>query len=94
MGQVVSEQRWGLGTLSTPTAFKGGWGPDPDGRYLVRQIGLVKYSGHRTLAVALAVAPASGDYGAGTQALTRLAEWIGRHVEPEEVSVEQCGGDG
>jgi hypothetical protein len=40
MGQATADQRWGLGTL--PGArYKGGWGPSPDGRYLVRQIDII-----------------------------------------------------
>ena len=44
MGQVTGDQRWGLGAL--PDAkIKGGWGPAPSGRYLVRQIAVVP-AGH------------------------------------------------
>lgn len=38
MGQINSDQRWGLGTIDG-AHFKGGWGPDEDGAYLVRQFG-------------------------------------------------------
>ncbi|MEL4165305.1 hypothetical protein MTQ16_10930, partial [Corynebacterium bovis] len=40
MHHVIPEQAYGLGTLAG-AAFKGGWGPDESGRYLVRQVALV-----------------------------------------------------
>lgn len=40
MGEVVADQRYGLGEV--PGArFKGGWSPDDDGAYFVRQFGLL-----------------------------------------------------
>jgi hypothetical protein len=45
MEDVVADQRWGLGEAPSPpgaaVAFKGGWGPEPNGGYLVRQSGVV-----------------------------------------------------
>jgi hypothetical protein len=78
MGQVQGDQRWGLGQLPN-TQFKGGWGPSPAGRYLVRQIGVIATSAGMS-AVALAVAPASGSLSDGTQELTTVAAWLGEHL--------------
>ncbi len=72
MRRVVPEQRWGLGVLGDDVELKGGWGPDPDGRRLVRQMGLVG-----SLAVALAALPADGSFESGTAILDRLAQWLG-----------------
>jgi hypothetical protein len=40
MSSVEDDQRWGVGSAGFPTgiplAFKGGWGPEDGGRYLVR----------------------------------------------------------
>lgn len=72
MRRVVPEQRWGLGTLGEDVELKGGWGPDPDGRHLVRQMGIVG-----ALAVALAALPADGSLESGTAIVDRLARWIG-----------------
>ncbi len=72
--RVVPEQRWGLGALGEDVELKGGWGPDPGGRHLIRQMGIVRGSG---LAVALAAVPADGSFESGTGALDRLAEWLG-----------------
>lgn len=70
--RVVVEQRWGLGMLGEDVELKGGWGPDPDGRHLVRQMGIV---GSR-LAVALAAVPADGTFESGVAILDRLAAWL------------------
>ena len=72
MRRVVPEQRWGLGVLGEGVELKGGWGPDPDGRRLVRQMGLVG-----PLAVALAALPSDGSFESGTAILDRLAQWLG-----------------
>ncbi|HEX4586910.1 MAG TPA: hypothetical protein VH185_02955 [Mycobacterium sp.] len=78
MGQVVPEQSWGIGTLPG-SPFKGGWGPSPTGRYLVRQIGTLT-AATGTVAVAIAVGPASGSFADGTQALTDVAQWLHDHL--------------
>jgi len=75
MRRVVPEQRWGLGVLGDDVELKGGWGPDPDGRHLVRQMGIVG-----THAVALAAAPRDGSVESGTAMLDRLAEWFGESL--------------
>jgi hypothetical protein len=74
MGKVSAGQRWGLGQI--PAAhFKGGWGPDPQGRYLVRQFGIVSIHG-RNVAVALAVRAHDGSFDSGTRALTKVTTWL------------------
>ncbi|MEJ2579589.1 MAG: hypothetical protein P8Z68_10950 [Kineosporiaceae bacterium] len=80
MTQVISSQRWGLGRLPSP-AFKGGWGPDTRGRYLVRQFGVVTLDGH-LVAVALAAEPTSGSFDDGVRAATLISDWLERTVHP------------
>ncbi len=80
MGQVTSSQRWGLGSLPLAN-FKGGWGPDASGRYLVRQFGIVTIGGKR-VAVAVAVEPRDGSFGSGTAALSSIARWLGSQDLP------------
>jgi hypothetical protein len=80
MGQVTGDQRWGLGSL--PGAhIKGGWGPSPSGRYLVRQIAVVPAGQRGLTVVAMAAAPDSGSFADGTQVLTEVAEWLHTHLE-------------
>lgn len=73
MEQISPGQDYGLGTL--PGArYKGGWGPGADGRYVVRQFGLLPAAGGQGMsAVALVVRPASGLYADGQAMLTELA---------------------
>ncbi|MBV8861727.1 MAG: hypothetical protein JO259_07695 [Mycobacterium sp.] len=76
MGQVTNDQRsWGLGP-QPGTKIKGGWGPSPSGRYLVRQIAVVP-AGKRGLAVvAMAAEPESGSFIDGTRAITEVGNWL------------------
>ena len=77
MGQVVPDQRWGLGRL--PGAhFKGGWGPATNGGYLVRQFGVVDTSRGR---VAVAMAVEAPTFVAGTAALSMAAAWLEGHLD-------------
>lgn len=87
MGQVVGDQRWGLGSAGVPARFKGGWGPDARGRYEVRQLGLLTLDG-KAVGVAIANAPADGTFATGTANLTRIAAWTAQHVRP--VGARSC----
>jgi hypothetical protein len=75
MGQVVSGQRWGLGTIGSSPRFKGGWGPGSGGGYLVRQFGIVEVDGGK-LAVAIAAEPSDGSFETGKADLDKIAAWI------------------
>jgi hypothetical protein len=79
MDEIAPDQRWGLGTIEG-AQFKGGWGPSLGGAYLVRQIGVIPARNGSTV-VAVAVQPASGALSDGTQALTRIANWLKEHVD-------------
>ncbi|WP_295626210.1 hypothetical protein [uncultured Corynebacterium sp.] len=78
MGAVVEDQSYGLGTI--PGArFKGGWGPDPAGAYIVRQFGTVQVPDGE-LGLAVAVRPADGTYETGRVMLSDIAAAIQRHM--------------
>ncbi|WP_245663457.1 class A beta-lactamase-related serine hydrolase [Nocardia inohanensis] len=79
MGKISSGQRWGLGNLDN-AEFKGGWGPDLAGNYLVRQFGLIPVEGGE-LAIAIAAQPNSGSFDDGTAMLTKVANLINQHLE-------------
>ena len=89
MQQVIPDQRWGLGSLGADTQFKGGWGPDPDGRYLVRQMGIVMLANGRSLAASIATMPGDGTFETGTADLTEIAKWLIAHVN-QRVSPAEC----
>jgi hypothetical protein len=74
MAAVTASQRWGIGRV--PGArFKGGWGPDPEGHYLVRQLGLLA-RGTQVVAIAVAVVPQDGSFTRGVAALDLVGEWL------------------
>lgn len=78
MGQVVTDQRWGLGLIPN-SRFKGGWGPSRTNSYLVRQLGVLMTPTGLT-AVALATQPASGLFADGTAELTEASKWLAQHI--------------
>lgn len=87
MGQVAAQQSWGLGAL--PGAqFKGGWGPSPASRYLVRQLGVIN-TPHGKTAVAIAAEPASGSFDDGRRALDEAAAWLATRLA--QLPAGQCG---
>ncbi|MTJ61861.1 hypothetical protein KP696_24555 [Nocardia seriolae] len=79
MGKISSTQRWGLGTLDG-AVFKGGWGPDPSGNYLVRQLGLIPVDGGQ-IAIVIATQPNSGSFDDGTAILTKISTLIAKHLD-------------
>jgi hypothetical protein len=79
MRSIASDQQWGLAGKDG-VAAKGGWGPESDGGYLVRQIGLVG-EGQNSFGVAIAAKPSDGSFGTGTMALDKLSKWVLEHRE-------------
>ncbi|MFF0455416.1 hypothetical protein [Nocardia africana] len=79
MSKVVWGQQWGLGHLDN-TRFKGGWGPDPSGNYLVRQFGLLT-TPNGDVAISLAAQATSGTFDDGTQILNKMAGLITKHLD-------------
>jgi hypothetical protein len=87
MSQVAPNQTWGIGDI--PGAeFKGGWGPSPSGKYLVRQIGVLTTPAGN-VAVAIAAEPASGSFDDGTHDLGEVAKWLIAHLGA--LPAGQCG---
>jgi hypothetical protein len=73
MGRVTSDT-WGLGATGSPARWKGGWGPDVDGRYLVRQMGVL--DGEDGELVVTLAARAEDETLESAQGLaTAVAEW-------------------
>lgn len=71
MGQITAEQRWGMGRVAG-AHFKGGWGPQPDGGYLVRQLGVVPTAAGGMVAMAVVAQASDGNFGSATAALDRM----------------------
>ncbi|WP_174361636.1 hypothetical protein [Nocardia paucivorans] len=80
MDEVASSQQWGLGAEFDKAEYKGGWGPDTSGDYLVRQFGLVPTTGGK-LAIALAAQPDSGTYSDGVSMVNKIAALVSEHLD-------------
>lgn len=74
MKRVIPSQQWGLG-VADGAAIKGGWGPDPSGTYLVRQMGILTTTRGST-AIAISARANDGTFASGTQLLTSVARWL------------------
>lgn len=83
MANIDADHRWGIGAMSVPGRFKGGWGPSDEG-YLVRQLGVVQKDGGQ-IALALAVQPDGGDHATATTTADELARWIGLRLGSQDV---------
>jgi hypothetical protein len=88
MGEVSSDT-WGLGSAGLPARWKGGWGPGVDGRYLVRQMGIL-YVGDREAAVTLAAIPADGQFETGEQMATSIAQWLAKRARAVAAPPSGC----
>lgn len=89
MGRVIPSQRWGIAVAGVPAAFKGGWGPESNGGYLVRQMGVLQVQGHPVVVTAAAL-PDNGQFATGQQMLTRLAQWVVAHVDAARAVTVRC----
>lgn len=87
MGQIQSNQSWGLGHIHG-TQFKGGWGPSTSGKYLVRQIGVLTTPSGK-IAVAIAAEPESGSFDDGTHDLDEVTTWLNQRLGA--LPAGQCG---
>ncbi len=70
MGNISPDQQYGLGSFEG-AVFKGGWGPEPDGRYLVRQFGVVPTATGNMGVAVIAIGP---DFGSAQAALSVLTD--------------------
>ncbi|WP_431958079.1 hypothetical protein [Nocardia lijiangensis] len=79
MAEIVPNHRWGLGAFRD-AEFKGGWGPDAAGNYLVRQFGIIDGPTGK-IAIAFAAQPDSGSFSEGMSALDKMATLISDHLD-------------
>ena len=79
MRSIEPSESFGLGSARLPqVAFKGGWGPEPDDQYGVRQTGIIGGSDSGVV-VAIAADPVS-TFAAGQSVLDRVAEWLQKEI--------------
>ena len=74
MGSVGGSDLFGIGATGVPARWKGGWGPGTDGKYLVRQMGVVEADG-KEIVLAIAAIPDDGTFESGQSMLSELAGW-------------------
>ncbi len=72
MASVGGSDLFGLGAVGFPAKWKGGWGPGTDGRYLVRQMGVMEVGGKQVV-VAMAAVPDDGTFESGMSMLSEIA---------------------
>jgi hypothetical protein len=84
MRAITPSERWGVGQAGYPSriklAFKGGWGPELNGSYLVRQSAIVG-SGTNGYVLSLIASPNVGgaeSFATGQRMLTEAATWARR----------------
>lgn len=75
----VSSDTWGLGSSGLPATWKGGWGPEIGGGYLVRQMGIL-YVGDKEAVVTLAALPTDGQFATGESMATAVAQWLAKRA--------------
>ncbi len=80
MGRVTSDT-WGLGSVGLAAQWKGGWGPGTDGRYVVRQMGVVDYNGSQ-LIVSIAARSSDGQFASSQAIITQLAQQVIERAGP------------
>ncbi len=88
MGEVGSDS-WGLGSAGLPARWKGGWGPGIDGRYLVRQMGVLEVGGKEAV-VTLAAIPSNGEFETAEQMATTIAQWLAKQAPRYAASPSGC----
>ena len=86
MNNVAGNQQWGM-ALRPDAATKGGWGPSPEGAYLVRQVATVTTESGQ-FGVALSALPQDGSFDSGVAQVGKLAEWVGQHLG--EFTARKC----
>ncbi|MEV0341344.1 hypothetical protein AB0H49_20175 [Nocardia sp. NPDC050713] len=79
MAEIVPNHRWGLGAFRS-AEFKGGWGPDASGDYLVRQFGIIDVPTGK-VAIAFAAQPDSGAFSDGMSVLDKMATLVSEHLD-------------
>lgn len=95
MRHIEPSESWGLGSAGfNSVAFKGGWGPEPTGAYLVRQSGIVDVGRSRAVAVAVVAfsPPGGASFETGTAMLTQTATWLRRHLVLVPRASVPCAG--
>lgn len=89
MAAVGGSDVFGIGAAGFPARWKGGWGPEPDGRYLVRQMGVMEVDG-KEIVLAMAAIPDDGTFESGQSMLSQIARWTAAHLADRITAPAGC----
>ena len=90
MSMTGGEDSFGIGAAGVPAKWKGGWGPGTDGKYLVRQMGVMTVDG-KDMVVNLAVIPDDGTFESGQAMATEMATWASQNLSDDIFAKVPCG---
>jgi hypothetical protein len=89
MRNIEPSESFGLGSAGFhQVAFKGGWGPEPEDQYGVRQTGIIG-SGDSGLVVSLVADPVS-TFAVGQSVLDQVAQWLRGEVRSTRRPAGSC----
>lgn len=89
MAAVGGSDTYGLGSTGLPARWKGGWGPGTDGRYLVRQFGVIQAAGG-PIVVSMAAIATDGSFESGQAMLNEIAARVVTHFDRAAPSRQPC----
>ena len=89
MRNIEPSESFGLGSAGFhQVAFKGGWGPEPEDQYGVRQTGIIG-TGDSGLVVSLIADPVS-TFAVGQSVLDQVARWLRGEVRLTRYPASSC----
>jgi hypothetical protein len=86
MRNLGGNQQWGRAPFAD-VAAKGSWGPESDGRYLVRQLALVT-NDSGTFGASLTAKPGDGSVETGQAMMDALGSWM--RVRSDDIAGGHC----
>lgn len=89
MASVGGSDTFGLGASGFPAKWKGGWGPGNDGKYLVRQMGVMEVDGKKVV-VAMAAIADDGSFETGQTMLSQIARWTAARLASQVSAPTGC----
>ena len=90
MSMTGGEDTFGIGAVGVPAKWKGGWGPGTDGKYLVRQMGVMTVDG-KDMVVSLAAIADNGTFESAQAMATEMATWASQNLSDEILKSVPCG---
>ena len=89
MSMTGGEDAFGIGAVGVPAKWKGGWGPGTDGKYLVRQMGVMTVDG-KDMVVTLAAIADDGTFKSTQSMATEMATWASQNLNDEILLEVPC----